>query len=67
MFDYSNYSTKSMRYDNSNKLVIGKMKDETGGVAIEEFVRLKPKMYSFLVIIVNIKKQKAWIEMLLQQ
>ena len=48
-----------MRYDNSNKLVIGKMKDETGGVAIEEFVRLKPKMYSFLVIIVNIKKQKA--------
>ena len=67
MFDYSNSSTKSMRYDNSNKLVIGKMKDETGGVAIEEFVRLKPKMYSFLVIIVNIKKQKAWIEMLLQQ
>ena len=59
MFDYSNSSTKSMRYDNSNKLVIGKMKDETGGVAIEEFVRLKPKMYSFLVIIVNIKKQKA--------
>ena len=48
-----------MRYDNSNKLVIGKMKDETGDVAIEEFVRLKPKMYSFLVIIVNIKKQKA--------
>ena len=67
MFDYSNSSTKSMRYDNSNKLVTGKMKDETGGVAIEEFVRLKPKMYSFLVIIVNIKKQKAWIEMLLQQ
>ena len=25
------------------------MKDETGRVAIEEFVRLKPKMYSFLV------------------
>ena len=33
----------------SNKLVIGKMKDETGGVAIEEFGRLKPKMYLFLV------------------
>ena len=32
-------------HDDSNKLVIGKMKDETGGVAIEEFVRLKPKMY----------------------
>ena len=25
------------------------MKDETGGVAIEEFVGLTPKMYSFLV------------------
>ena len=38
MFDFSNYSTKSKYYDNSNKLVIGKMKDETAGVAIEEFV-----------------------------
>ena len=25
------------------------MKDETGGIAIEEFVGLKPKMYLFLV------------------
>ena len=49
MFDFSNYLTKSKYYDDSKKLVIGKMKDETGGVAIEEFVRLKPKMYSFLV------------------
>ena len=49
MFDFSNYSTKSKYYDNSNKLVAGKMKYETAGVAIEEFVRLKPKMYSYLV------------------
>ena len=35
------------------------MKDETGGIAIEEFVELKPRMYSFLV---DIKKQKAWIK-----
>ena len=28
---------------------IEKMKDETGDVAIEEFVGLKPKMYSFFV------------------
>ena len=49
MFDFSNYSTKSKYYDDSNKLVIGKMKDETGGVAIEEFVGTKAKMYSFLV------------------
>ena len=31
------------------KLVIGKRKDETSSVAIEELVRLNPKMYSFLV------------------
>ena len=49
IFDYSNYSSKSKYYDNSNKLAIGNMKDETGSVAIEEFVGLKPKMYSFLV------------------
>ena len=48
-FDFGNYSNKSKYYDNSNKLVVGKMTDETAGVAIEEFVGLKPKMYSYLV------------------
>ena len=49
MFDFTNYSTKSKYYDDSNKLVIRKMKDETGRVAIEEFVRLNPKMHSFFL------------------
>ena len=49
MFDFINYSTELKYCDNSNKLVIRKMKDETRGVAIEEFVGLKPKMYLFLV------------------
>ena len=49
MLDFSNYSTKSKYYDDSNKLVVGKLKDETGGVVIEEFVRIKPKMYSFSI------------------
>ena len=49
IFDFSNYLSKSKYYDDSNKLVIGKMKDETSGVAIEEFVGLKPKIYLFLV------------------
>ena len=49
MFDFSNYSAKSKYYDDSSKLIVGKMIDETGNVAIEEFVGLKPKMYSFLV------------------
>ena len=48
MLDFSNYSTKSKYYDNSNKLMVGKMKDETTGIAIEEFVGLKLKMYSYL-------------------
>ena len=34
------------------------MKDEAGGVANEEFVGLKPKMYSFLVENSEHKKEK---------
>ena len=49
MFGFCSYSAQSKYYDDANKLALGKMKDETGGVAIEEFVRLKSKMYSFLV------------------
>ena len=49
MFDFSNYSSESKDYDNSSKLVVGKMKDETGGVAVKEFVVLMPKTCSFLV------------------
>ena len=45
MFDFRNFSTKSKYCDNSNKLVINKMKDETAGGAVKEFVRLKPKIY----------------------
>ena len=43
------------------------MKDETGGVAIKEFVGLKPKMYSFLVDNNNHKKVKVSIKMLSKQ
>ena len=62
MFDFSNYSTKSKYYDNSNKLVLWKMNEETSSFAIEEFVNLKPKMYSFLVDNNREpKKPKAWM------
>ena len=68
MFDFSNYSTKSKYYDDLNKLVIEKTKEETGGAAIEEFVGLKPKMYWYLVNDNGEhKKQKMSIEMLSQQ
>ena len=39
MFGFSNYSTKSKYYDNSDKLVVCKMKDEIAGVVTEEFFR----------------------------
>ena len=45
-FDFSNYSKNSKFFDETNKKVIGKMKDEVGGVIVTEFVRLKSKMYS---------------------
>ena len=41
IFDFGSYATKSKYSDNSNKLVVGKMKDETAGVVIEEFVEFK--------------------------
>ena len=48
MFDFRNYSAKSKYYDYSNKLV----------VAVEEFVRLKPKMFCWIINILGIR----WIE-----
>ena len=38
VFEFSNYSPKSKYYDDSSKLLVGMMKDETAGVAIETFV-----------------------------
>ena len=46
LFDFSNYSKDSKFLNENNKKVIGKMKDEFGGVIITEFVGLKSKMYS---------------------
>ena len=45
-FDSSNYSKDSRFYDESNKKIIGKMKDEYDGVIIDEFIVLKSKMCS---------------------
>ena len=37
-----------MYYDDSNKQVLGKMKDELNGNKFDEFVGLKSKMYSLI-------------------
>ena len=41
LFDFSGYSKNSVYYDDSNKKVLGKMKDELSGVKIDGFVGLK--------------------------
>ena len=46
LFDFSNYSKNSNFFDETNEKVIGKMKDEFGGVIVTEFIGLKSKMYS---------------------
>ena len=47
LFDFSGYKKDHKYWDDTNKKVIGKFKDETDGVPIVEFVGLRSKMYSF--------------------
>ena len=70
IFDFSNYFdfSKSKYYDDSNKFVADKMRDETVGVTNDEFAALKPNMYPFLVNdISEHEKAKGVNKMLLQQ
>ena len=48
--DFSNYESNHPNFDMKFHLIPGKFKDETGGVAILEFVGLRAKMYSILKI-----------------
>ena len=50
MFDFSNYPKDSKFFNDTNKKVIGKIKDEFGGVIVEEFVGLKSEMYSMKTV-----------------
>ena len=59
MFDLINCSTKSKYNDNSDKLIIGEIKDETGSILSDKFAWLKPKMHSFLVDNNEHKKAKV--------
>ena len=52
MFGFSNYSVKLKYYDDSNNLVVGEMKDETGDTAIEEFVGLSERSFRFWQMLV---------------
>ena len=48
LFDNSDYPKDSPFFDNTNKKVIGKFKDEVAGLPIVEFVGLRSKMYSLM-------------------
>ena len=48
LFDFSGYDKNSVYYCDTNKKVLGKMKDEFNRNKIEEFVGLKSKMHSLL-------------------
>ena len=45
LFDFSGYSKDSIYCESSNKIVLGKMKDELAGIEIKEFVGLIPKCF----------------------
>ena len=48
LFDNSDNPKSSPFFDDANKKVIGKFKDEASGIPIVEFVGLRSKMYSYM-------------------
>ena len=46
LFDFSNYSKDSKFSGDTNKKVVGKMKDEYDGIITDKVIALKSKMYS---------------------
>ena len=47
-YDFSGNPRDSPLYDDTNKKVLGKFKDECAGVPIAEYIGLRPKLYSIL-------------------
>ena len=56
MFDTSDYAPGHPQQSDDNKKKLGKMKDEAMGVAISEFVGLRPKLYAMRL---DAKEHKA--------
>lgn len=49
LYDFSDYAKNSPFYDVSNKKVLGKFKDECGGLPMGSFIGLRSKMCSYLM------------------
>ena len=61
LFDFSNYSKDSDYFDNSNNLVLGKMKDETCRMPKERFAVLKAKVHTFITEYNHVSKKAKCI------
>ena len=59
LFDFYAYEKESRFYNDENKKVIGKIKDELNGEIIEEFVGLRAKIYSLKINKEEMKKAKG--------
>ena len=59
LYDFSNYDKSHPLYSTIREKQAGIMKDELGGLVIEEFVGLKPKMYSLITKSSAIKRAKG--------
>ena len=59
LFDTSAYPKDHLCYSSENKKVVGMFKDEACGYEIEEFVGLRPKLYSYKLLDDDHKKCKG--------
>jgi len=68
LFDTSNYPEQHKLYSAKNKKVLGKIKDETAGKPIVEFVGLRAKLYVFKTLEnEEVKKAKGVKKQVIQQ
>ena len=59
IFDFSGYNKNIIYYDDSNKKVLGKMKDEFNGDKTDKLVGLKSQMYSLISDYREVNKAKG--------
>ena len=59
LFDFSGYNKNIIYYDDSNKKVLGKMKDEFNGDKTDKLVGLKSQMYSLISDYREVNKAKG--------
>ena len=61
-FDTSAYPKDHFLYDEKNKKVVGKMKDEYNGIPVTHFVGLRPKMYCMKTLTGKVTKRAKGVK-----